>query len=61
MTDTNAIFMPYVFHNMYLNTELAIPRDEDWPDFAKVTKSLRDKDWLTIGRSHNNTILDTRM
>ena len=41
--------------------ELAIPRDGDGPDFAKVTKGLREKDGLPIGRSHNNPILDTIM
>ena len=50
-----------MFEDKYLNMELAIPRDGDGPDFAKMTKRLRDKDMLTIGRSHNNPILDTRM
>ena len=59
--DDDANFKTYVFDDMYLNMELAIPRDGDGPDFAKVKKSLREKDGLPIGRSHNNPILDTIM
>jgi hypothetical protein len=54
-------FTPDVFDDTYLNMELAIPRDGDGPEFAKVTKRLRDKDGLPIGRANNNPILDTRM
>ena len=54
-------FTPDVFDDTYLNMELAIPRDGDGPEFAKVTKRLRDKDGLPIGRSNKNPILDTRM
>ena len=45
----------------YLNMVLAIPRDGDRPDFSKVTKHLRYKDGLPIGRAHNNIILYTIM
>ena len=41
--------------------ELEIPRYGDGSDCSKVTKLLRDKDGLPIGRAHNNTILDTIM
>jgi hypothetical protein len=41
--------------------ELAVPRDGDGPEFARVTKRLRDKDGLPIGKANNNPILDTRM
>jgi hypothetical protein len=34
-------FTPDVFDDTYLNMELAIPRDEDGPEFARVTKRLR--------------------
>ena len=61
MREADANFTPDVFGNTYLNMELAIPRYGDGPDFSKVTKRLRDKDGLTIDRSHNNPILDTRM
>ena len=59
--EADAYFTPDVFDDTYLSMELAIPRDRDGPDFSKVTKLLRDKDGLPIGRSHNNPILDTRM
>ena len=58
---TDADFTPGVFDNTYLNTELVIPRDGYGPEFAKVTKRLREKDGLPIGRSHNNTIKYTIM
>jgi hypothetical protein len=54
-------FTPDVFDDTYLNMELAIPRDSDGPEFARVTKRLKDKDGLPIGRANNNPILDTRM
>jgi hypothetical protein len=50
-----------VFDDTYLNMELAIPRDSDGPEFARVTKRLKDKDGLPIGRANNNPILDTTM
>ena len=46
---------------MYLNIELAIQRDGNRPDFAKVTKRLRYKAGMPIDRAHNNPIMDTRM
>jgi hypothetical protein len=54
-------FTPDVFGDTYLNMELAIPRDSDGPEYARVTKRLRDKDGLPIGMADNNPILDTRM
>jgi hypothetical protein len=54
-------FTPDVFDDAYLNMELTIPRDSDGPEFARVTKRLKDKDGLPIGRANNNPILDTRM
>jgi hypothetical protein len=54
-------FTPDVFNDTYLNMELAIPRDSDGPEFARVTKRLKEKDGLPIGRANNNPILDTRM
>jgi hypothetical protein len=41
--------------------ELALPRDGDGPEFARVKKRLRDKEGNPIGVSHDNPILDTRM
>jgi hypothetical protein len=54
-------FTPDVHGDAYINMELAIPRDGDGPDFAKVVKRLKDKDGLPIGKANNNSILDTRM
>ena len=53
--------MPDVLDGTYLNIELAIPRDEDGPDFATVTKRLRGKYGLPVSRDHNNPTLDTIM
>ena len=61
MPEADADFTPDFFEDTYLNMELAIPRDGDRPDFDKVTKSLRDKEGLPIGRSQNNSILDKIM
>ena len=40
---------------------MAIPIYGDRPDLSKVTKHLRDKDRLPIGRAHNNPIQDTKI
>ena len=61
MPEANADFTPDVFDNTYLNMELEIPRDGDRPDIDKLTKRLRDKDGMPIGRAHNNPILNTRI
>ena len=61
MPEYNFDFTPDVFGDTYLIIELMIPRDGNSPYFAKVTKHLRDKDRLPIGRSDNNTILVTIM
>ena len=61
VTEADANFMPTVFDNTYLNTELEIPRYRDGPDFANVTKRLREKYRTPISRAHNNLILDTRI
>jgi hypothetical protein len=54
-------FTPDVFDDTYVNMELAVPRDGDGPEYAKVTRRLRDKDGLPIGKANKNPILDTRM
>ena len=61
MPEADANFTLDLFDDTYLNMELDIPIYGDEPDFSKVTKRLWDKDGLTIGRAHNNPILDTRM
>jgi len=48
-------------YDAYLNMELAIPRGDNGPEFARVTKRLRDADGIPIGTAADNPILDTRM
>jgi len=52
---------PEVGDDTYLNMEVALPRDDDGPTFAKVTKRLRDANGIPIGTAHDNPILDSRM
>jgi hypothetical protein len=48
--------------DQYIGMELALPRgDADGPQFARVTKRLKDKDGLPIGTADDNPLLDTRM
>ena len=55
-------FTPDVFDNQYLNMELALPHGEEaTPQYAKVTKRLRDTNGNLIGTADDNPILDTRM
>ena len=55
-------FTPDVFDDRYLNMELALPHgDEATPQYAKVTKRLRDANGIPIGTADDNPILDTRM
>ena len=41
--------------------ELAMPRESDGPEYARVTKRLKDAKGLPIGTANDNPILDTRM
>ena len=50
-------FTPEVLEDTYLNMEIALPRDGEGPEFAKVTKRLRDAN----GIPNDNPILDTRL
>ena len=52
---------PEVLEDTYLNMEIAVPRDSDGPEFAKVTKRLRDSNGLPIGKANENPVLDTRV
>jgi hypothetical protein len=54
-------FDPDVYDDTYVNMELAIPRDSEGPEVARVTKRLRDANGLPIGVANNNPILDTRL
>ena len=50
-----------MLEDTYLNMELALSRDGDGPEFAKVTKRLRDANGIPIGTAHDNPLLDTRL
>ena len=52
---------PEVLEDTYVNMELALPRDGDGPEFARVTKRLRDANGIPIGTANDNPILDTRI
>ena len=54
-------FTPEVMEDTYLNMELAMPRDDTGPEFAKVTKRLRDANGNPIGKANDNPLLDTRI
>ena len=41
--------------------EIALPRDDEGPQFARVTKRLRDANGIPIGTANDNPILDTRL
>ena len=53
--------LPEVLDDTYMNMEVTVPRQDDGPSFARVTKRLRDANGLPIGTANNNPILDTRM
>ena len=53
---------PDTYDDRYLNMELAVPRgDNPNPQYAKVTKQLRDADGIPIGTANENPILDSHM
>lgn len=54
-------FTPEVLEDTYVNMEIALPRDEGGPQYAKVTKRLRDANGIPIGTANDNPILDTRI
>ena len=54
-------YTPEVLEDTYLNMEIALPRDGEGPEFARVTKRLRDADGIPIGTAHDNPILDSRV
>jgi hypothetical protein len=54
-------FTPDMLDDMYINMELALPRDGDGPEFARVTKHLRDANRIPIGVANENPILDTHI
>ena len=54
-------YTPEIADDTYINMEVALPRNDDGPTFAKVTKRLRDANGIPIGTANDNPILDTRV
>ena len=53
------MFTPEIMDYTYMNMEVALPQDTEGPDFARVTKRLKDINGLPIGTANENPILDT--
>ena len=54
-------YTPEVLEDTYLQMEVAMPRDSEGPEFARVTKRLRDANGIPIGTANDNPLLDTRI
>ena len=50
-----------MLQDAYLNMELSLPRDDEGPEFSRVTKSLRDNEGILIGIANDNPLLDSRI
>ena len=59
--EADETFDPESFDDNYLNMELDLDRQGEGPEFARVTKRLKDKDERPIGTASKNPILDFRM
>ena len=60
--DADQQYTLHVFDDWYLNMDLALPHgDEATPQYAKVTKRLRDANGIPIGTADNNLIMYMRM
>jgi hypothetical protein len=58
--EANDDFAPDAHNDTHVSMELAMPRDGNGPEFARVTKRLRDENGLPMGTANNNLTLDTR-
>jgi len=56
-----ADWMPDVIDDRYVNMELALPRGDNRPTYAKVKSRVKDADGKPIGVANKNPILDTRL
>ena len=52
---------PEIGDDTYVNMELALPRNDNGPTFARVTKRLKNAQNEPIGFANENPILDTRV
>ena len=59
--EADDVFTPEIMDDTYMNMEVVLPRDTEGPEFARVTKRLKDANGLPTGTSNENPILDTRM
>ena len=53
------VFTPETTDDTYMNMEVALPRDTERPDFACVTKCIKDTNCLPIGTANENPLWDT--
>ena len=59
--EADDVFTPEIMDDTYINMEVALLQDTEGPDFACVTKHLKDTNDLPIGTANGNSILDTRV
>ena len=59
--EADDVFTPEIMDNIYMNIEVALPRDTEGQDLARVTTHLKDTNGLPIGTANENPILDTRV
>ena len=52
---------PDTLDDTYLKMEVALPRDGEGPELARVVKRLRDKGSIPIGTANGNPILGSRV
>ena len=58
--EANNQFSPKAFDDACLNMELTLPHEES-QSWARATKRLRDANKLSIGKTDQNHLLDTRI
>ena len=46
--EADDVFTPEIMDDTYMNMEVALPRDTEVPDFARVNKSLKDENGIPI-------------
>jgi hypothetical protein len=59
--EADASSTPEIADEQFLNMELALPRDGEGPEFARLKKRLRDEDGIPVGQANNNPVFDTRV
>ena len=59
MHEAGNVFTPEIMDDTYVNMEVVLPQDTEGPDFAFVTKRLKDANGLPIVTANKNPILDT--